>query len=262
MASIEHDNSSASRGVGVIMGDKRLKAIAVRGTKDLYCAKPAELYSICRQIAVDIADNPDAGDTTLNIGQIKGGYAPNVIADHAEAQVLIRLVTDSAPIRKLILEAAQGLAEVDFTLDLAFVRLRAIEGLPTMVAKFATDIPQLTNWGEPLLLGPGSIHVAHTPDDLANPKANEGNPGYLPEERAWMDGFIAAGYIDTFRSLHPEPKQYSWWSYRMAARAKNIGWRIDYFCTSPGLQGRIKEARIHPAVMGSDHCPVSLDLEF
>jgi len=104
-----------------------------------------------------------AGDTTLNVGQIHGGYAPNVIADHAEAQVLIRLVTDSAPVREKILEAAKGIAEVNFTLDLAFVRLRAVEGMPTMIAKFATDIPQLTNWGQPLLLGPGSIHVAHTP---------------------------------------------------------------------------------------------------
>jgi acetylornithine deacetylase len=106
-----------------------------------------------------------AGDTTLNVGQIHGGYAPNVIADRAEAQVLIRLVTDSAPVREKILEAAKGVAEVNFTLDLAFVRLKAVEGLPTMVAKFATDIPQLTNWGQPLLLGPGSIHVAHTPDE-------------------------------------------------------------------------------------------------
>ena len=104
-----------------------------------------------------------AGETTLNIGQIQGGHAPNVIADHAEAQVLIRLVCDSAPVRAAVMEAAEGLAEVDFTLDLAFVRLRAIEGMPTMVAKFATDIPELTNWGEPLLMGPGSIHVAHTP---------------------------------------------------------------------------------------------------
>ncbi len=111
-----------------------------------------------------------AGDTTLNVGQIHGGYAPNVIADHAEAQVLIRLVTDSAPIREKILEAAKGIAEVNFTLELAFVRLKAVEGLPTMIAKFATDIPQLTNWGEPLLLGPGSIHVAHTPHERLSKK--------------------------------------------------------------------------------------------
>jgi acetylornithine deacetylase len=106
-----------------------------------------------------------AGETTVNIGQIHGGHAPNVIADECEAQVVIRLVGPSAPVREAVLNAAEGLAEVAFTLDLAFVRLKAIEGLPTMIARFATDIPELSNWGEPLLLGPGSIHVAHTPDE-------------------------------------------------------------------------------------------------
>jgi acetylornithine deacetylase len=105
----------------------------------------------------------DVGPSTLNIGQIHGGHAPNVIADKAEAQVLVRLVGDGAPMRAMLLEASKGLAEVDFTLEIPFVRLRAVEGLPTMIAKFTTDIPQLSNWGEPLLLGPGSIHVAHTP---------------------------------------------------------------------------------------------------
>jgi acetylornithine deacetylase len=105
----------------------------------------------------------DVGPSTLNIGLIHGGHAPNVIADKAEAQVLVRLVSDSGPIRAAILEAAAGLADVDFTLEIPFVRLRAVEGLPTMIAKFTTDIPKLSNWGEPLLLGPGSIHVAHTP---------------------------------------------------------------------------------------------------
>jgi acetylornithine deacetylase len=79
--------------------------------------------------------------------------------------VLVRLVGDSAPVKAALLKAAEGLAEVDFTLEIPFVRLRAPEGLPTMVAKFTTDIPQLSNWGEPLLLGPGSIHVAHTPNE-------------------------------------------------------------------------------------------------
>jgi acetylornithine deacetylase len=107
----------------------------------------------------------DVGPSTLNIGLIRGGHAPNVIADIAEAQVLVRLVCDSAEIRAAIVEAVEGLAEVDFTLEIPFVRLRALEGLPTMIAKFTTDIPQLSNWGEPLLLGPGSIHVAHTPHE-------------------------------------------------------------------------------------------------
>jgi len=121
-------------------------------------------------LALPLPTLEDVGPSTLNIGQIQGGHAPNVIADKAEAQVLIRLVGDSAPVRAALIEAAAGLAEVDFTLDIPFVRLRAVEGLPTMIAKFTTDIPQLSNWGEPLLLGPGSIHVAHTPFEKLSKK--------------------------------------------------------------------------------------------
>ncbi len=119
--------------------------------------------ALAKVLALPLPSLEDIGPSTINIGQIHGGHAPNVIADKAEAQVLVRTVTDSAPVRAALLEAAAGLAEVEFTLDTPFVRLRAVEGLPTMVAKFSTDIPALSNWGEPLLLGPGSIHVAHTP---------------------------------------------------------------------------------------------------
>jgi acetylornithine deacetylase/succinyl-diaminopimelate desuccinylase-like protein len=105
------------------------------------------------------------GPSTLNIGVISGGYAPNVIADYAEAQVMVRLVGPSDEIRGAIEDAAAGLATVDFALEIPFQRFRDIEGLPTMVAAFTTDVPWLSNWGEPLLLGPGSIHVAHTPHE-------------------------------------------------------------------------------------------------
>lgn len=118
-----------------------------------------------RLLRLELPVSEDGGHSTLNIGQVNGGHAPNVIADKAEAQILVRLVGDSAPVRAALLQAAEGLADVDFTLEIPFVRLRAVPGLPTMVAKFTTDIPQLTNWGEPLLLGPGSIHVAHTPHE-------------------------------------------------------------------------------------------------
>ncbi len=118
-----------------------------------------------RLLALDLPVSEDAGPSTLNIGQVQGGHAPNVIADKAEAQVLVRLVGGSAPVRAALLAAAAGLAQVDFTLEIPFVRLRAVPGLPTMIAKFTTDIPQLSNWGEPLLVGPGSIHVAHTPQE-------------------------------------------------------------------------------------------------
>ncbi|MGH9598745.1 MAG: peptidase dimerization domain-containing protein, partial [Terracidiphilus sp.] len=120
---------------------------------------------LARLLKLELPVEVNGGECTLNIGQIQGGYAPNVIADKAESQVLVRLVSDSAPVRAAIVEAAAGLAEVDFTLEIPFVRLRAVPGVPTMIAKFTTDIPQLSNWGEPLLLGPGSIHLAHTPDE-------------------------------------------------------------------------------------------------
>lgn len=118
---------------------------------------------LARLLAMPLPELEGIGPSTINIGQIHGGHAPNVIADQAEAQVLVRTVTDSAEVRAALKEIAGDQAEVEFTLDTPFVRLHAIEGMPTMVAKFSTDIPQLSNWGEPLLLGPGSIHVAHTP---------------------------------------------------------------------------------------------------
>ncbi|HEY0795045.1 MAG TPA: M20/M25/M40 family metallo-hydrolase [Acidisarcina sp.] len=105
----------------------------------------------------------DVGPSTLNIGVIEGGRAPNVIADHAEAQILVRLVGDSHETRTAVEAAMAGLAEVEWTLEIPFMRMRKIDGMETMVAAFTTDIPALTAWGEPLLLGPGSIHVAHTP---------------------------------------------------------------------------------------------------
>jgi acetylornithine deacetylase len=120
---------------------------------------------LAKLLKLELPVTEDVGPSTLNIGQIHGGHAPNVIADKAEAQVLVRLVGDATPVRKALKEAAAGLAEVDFTLEIPFVRLRGVEGLPSVIVKFTTDIPQLSNWGEPLLLGPGSIHVAHTPDE-------------------------------------------------------------------------------------------------
>ncbi len=118
-----------------------------------------------RMMEIPLPVTEDVGESTLNIGQIAGGRAPNVIADEASAQVLVRLVGDSAETRAALEQAAAGSAEVEFPLEIPFVRLRTLEGFPTMVAKFTTDIPQLTKWGEPLLLGPGSIHVAHTPHE-------------------------------------------------------------------------------------------------
>jgi exodeoxyribonuclease-3 len=109
----------------------------------------------------------------------------------------------------------------------------------------------------------GDFNVAHTAIDLKNPKENENNPGYTAEERAWMDRFVAAGYVDIFRRRHPdEPGHYTWWTYRANARARNIGWRIDYFFVTEDLVSQVSDAYIMKEVMGSDHCPVGLEIEF
>lgn len=108
----------------------------------------------------------------------------------------------------------------------------------------------------------GDYNIAYEPIDLAHPKANEGNPGYLPEERAWMGKFLSAGYADCFRRLHPgEAGHYSWWSYRMRAREKNVGWRIDYACVNEAAWPLVTEAFIQNQVFGSDHCPVGIRIQ-
>ncbi|MCO5198311.1 MAG: exodeoxyribonuclease III [Anaerolineae bacterium] len=107
----------------------------------------------------------------------------------------------------------------------------------------------------------GDVNTAHRPIDLARPKQNQQTTGFLPEERVWLDDITAQGYVDTFRHLYPEQEgAYSWWSYIGGARSRNVGWRLDYFFTTPDLAPRIADAAIHADVLGSDHCPVSLTL--
>jgi acetylornithine deacetylase len=115
-----------------------------------------------RLLAMPLPSNPEIGPSTLNIGLIEGGRAPNIIPDYAHADLSYRLVGPSDELKKQIVATAGNQVEVEFPLELPFMRLRTVDGLPTMIAAFTTDIPKLTNWGEPLLIGPGSIHVAHT----------------------------------------------------------------------------------------------------
>ena len=106
----------------------------------------------------------------------------------------------------------------------------------------------------------GDLNVAHEEIDLKNPKTNRKNAGFTDEERAKMTRLLSNGFIDSFRQLYPEQVTYSWWSYRFRAREKNAGWRIDYFIVSERLLQRIKDAKIHTEILGSDHCPVELEL--
>ena len=108
----------------------------------------------------------------------------------------------------------------------------------------------------------GDFNVAHQEIDLKNPRTNRGNPGFSDEEREKFTKLLDAGFVDTFRALHPETTgAYSWWSYRFNARANNAGWRIDYFLVSEVLREQVQMANIYSEIFGSDHCPVSLELD-
>ena len=107
----------------------------------------------------------------------------------------------------------------------------------------------------------GDLNVAHKPIDLKNPQSNEGNPGYTPQEREKFSRLLANGYVDIWRYLHPDEVKYSWWSYRFHARENNAGWRIDYFILSERIVNKVRGCEIHNEIYGSDHCPISLDID-
>jgi exodeoxyribonuclease-3 len=107
----------------------------------------------------------------------------------------------------------------------------------------------------------GDVNTAHKEIDLARPRENEKTSGFLPEERAWLDKFIARGFVDTFRMFDREPGRYTWWDQKTRARERNVGWRIDYFFVSDNFAEKVKAAYILPEVMGSDHCPIGLEVD-
>ena len=162
-----------------------------------------------------------------------------------EGRVLTLEFADFYFINMYFPNAQPGLKRLDFKKDFNREVLRYVERL---AAKKSVVLC-------------GDFNVAHKEIDLANPAANVQNPGFSPEERAWMDEVVGAGYVDTFRMFNQKAEQYSWWSYRFNARAKNIGWRIDYFVVDPGSRERVKSAAIHADIFGSDHCPVSIEFE-
>lgn len=114
----------------------------------------------------------------------------------------------------------------------------------------------------PDLVLSGDYNICHKPIDIHDPIRNANSSGFLPEERAWMDRFLAAGYVDTFRVFNDQPHQYTWWSYRAGARQRNLGWRIDYHMVTDSLKPLLQSARILPEALHSDHCPVALNIDY
>ena len=140
--------------------------------------------------------------------------------------------------------------------DLSRLKLRELLWDPAFLA-FLKDLEKT----KPVVVC-GDFNAAHTPIDLARPKENERNAGYTIEERQGIDNLINTGFIDTFRFLHPEEKRYTWWSHWGHARENNVGWRIDYFFISESLKNNLKSAEIYENIIGSDHCPIEIGLEF
>ena len=125
--------------------------------------------------------------------------------------------------------------------------------------RFLEVIEKERSRGKPIVFC-GDLNTAHKPIDLEHPKANEDVSGFLPVEREWIDKVVEHGYVDSFRHFDKSPKRYSWWDYKTAARERNVGWRLDYFFVSEDLLPRLKSASIMSDVMGSDHCPVCIEL--
>jgi exodeoxyribonuclease-3 len=126
-------------------------------------------------------------------------------------------------------------------------------------ASLLEECRKLHDKGENIIIT-GDFNTAHNDIDLANPRENEKTSGFLPEEREWIDIFLKNGFKDVFRELYPDTVKYTWWTYRVNARARNIGWRLDYYLTSNGFAANVKDVIVHDDIMGSDHCPVSLIL--
>lgn len=140
----------------------------------------------------------------------------------------------------------RGQERVDFKLD--------------FYARLLEQCDQLHASGEKIILC-GDFNTAHNEIDLANPKSNETTSGFLPEERVWIDTYLQHGFVDAYRNLYPDRVQYTWWTYITNARVRNVGWRLDFFMVSEALMPRVSEVVIHDQVMGSDHCPVSIQID-
>ena len=139
----------------------------------------------------------------------------------------------------------RGLERVAFKLDFYACLLERVD--------------QLHAEGENVILC-GDFNTAHQEIDLRNPRQNVATSGFMPEERAWVDKYLEHGLVDAYRALYPERVQYTWWTYRVGARQRNVGWRLDYFLVSASLLQRVQDVIIHEEIEGSDHCPVSLIL--
>jgi len=184
--------------------------------------------------------------TFLRVPALETRLGMNVPSFDTEGRLISTLHPDFRLFNIYFPNGQRGKDRLDFKLDFYAHLLKVCNSLHAR--------------GENLIIT-GDFNTAHMPIDLKHPKANEKNSGFMPEEREWVQKFLDHGFVDIYRYLYPERIQYTWWTYRLSARERGIGWRIDYFLVSRALADRVRDVVIHEEVPGSDHCPVELILE-
>ena len=215
-----------------------------------------------REEQVDLSDIEALGYRHYWFSAQKKGYSgvailskmkPNHIEfgsgiDHMDFEGrIIRIDFDQCSIMSLYLPSGTNIDRLDY-------KFKFMDDFKVYIDELKKTIPNLIICGD--------YNICHQAIDIHDPVRNKNVSGFLPEERAWLDGFLKSGFIDTFRSLNPDPHHYSWWSYRANARANNKGWRIDYALATSTLKSNIKRAYILPEAYHSDHCPVVVELIF
>ena len=223
-----------------------LRAVAKKGFDEIFASFDADIFAL-QETKLQEGQNPidfEGYHEYWNYAE-KKGYSGTAVEelDH-EGRVLTLEYPEFFFVCVYTPNAQNELARIDF-------RCAWEDGFRT----YLTGLAQRKG-----VIVCGDMNVAHNPIDLARPKQNEGNAGYSEQERSKFNELLSAGFVDTFRTLHPNEQVYSWWSYRMKARERNVGWRIDYFLVSEDLQDKLTAASIHTDVLGSDHCPVSIEI--
>jgi len=240
-----------------------LRAVANKGFEDIFKQFDADFFCLqeTKMQAGQFEFNPEGYQSYFNYAEKKGYSGTAIYTKHEPLSISYGIQNDlhDQEGRVITLEYDQFYLVCVYTPN-AQEELKRLAYRMMWEDDFRAYLKALDQ-KKPVILC-GDLNVAHQEIDLKNPKGNRKNPGFSDEERAQFTALLEAGFIDTFRSLYPEKVRYSWWSYRMNARAKGVGWRIDYFVVSEPLKNQLKKADIHDDIFGSDHCPVSIDIEF
>jgi len=245
-----------------------IRACAKNGFMDWLTSKPVDILCLQEvraeldQIPSEVVNNGIYVHQAWNAAERKGYSGTGILSSVAPDKIITGLERPEFDCEGRVLTAIFAGVSV---VTAYFPNSQSAGGRLDYKVRFCRRMHQYVNqlerdYRQPVILN-GDFNIAHREVDLARPKDNEETAGYLPRERAWMDEFTESGWIDSFRKLHPNAvDEYSWWSARQNARPRNIGWRIDYHAVSPTGESMIKGAGIWQNVMGSDHCPVWIEI--